>query len=162
MSDNNADNTTQHIVDWQRLDELPDNKLRLLVASVVSVLQDSADQDDASMEGVAAMPPGPLSRELQTVLAENGVAVSESQASQIMESRPFALLLLQQVAQQHDLAREVEHACQERQRMLVVDGGIILAGAVLLLVIKLKRIQANKKGVDGVPVASGQEATLRV
>ncbi len=149
MTDNSADDTTQKVVDWQKLDELPDEKLRMLVASLLSVLQDSTEQDsDDSMEDVATIPPGPLRRQLKEALAENGVAASDSQINQIMESRPFAILLLQQIAQQPDLACEVEQAYKERQRMLVVDGGIILAGAVLVLVIKLKRIRANKKGVD--------------
>jgi hypothetical protein len=149
MNDKEASSVSRSTIDWNKLDDLPDNQLRLLLASAMSVLQRIADEEDTALvEEVAVVPPAPLTQELQALLIESGVKVNPAQAEQLTDSRLAMLLALKQIARQPELVRRVEGTFQERRRMLFVDPGTILAGAVLILVIKLKRVRADRGGVD--------------
>jgi hypothetical protein len=149
MSDETTGSAAGSPVDWNNLGGLPDDQLNVVAEAALTVLQRRADEGDAAyVEELTSMPPGPLGRELRAALAENGLGASEDQARQLVNSREAALAVLEQIAREPELARAVEQVLCERQGMMFVEPGTLLAGALLLLVIKLKRVRVSREGAD--------------
>jgi hypothetical protein len=128
---------------------LPDKEIATLGAAAVAVLSESADPvEDIS---VLDMPDGPLAGALQSAIAARRVAAA-SVADRIVGdgalARPVAVQILKQIAAFPKLAHEIELTYESRKRMLVADGGVICGAALLLLVLKLKKIRVGKPGME--------------
>lgn len=133
---------------WERLESLSDQELSVLVESALFVLEQGGDSQGPSP---ATMPPGPTVQALRGLLRERGM--DESAAERIVGeaalSRPLAILILGEIAKQPELAREIEEAWRKRKGMMAIGAGVILAAALLVLVLKLKRVKvAGSKEVD--------------
>jgi hypothetical protein len=139
---------------WTRLESLSDTELRALVEASIEVLQ----QDGAASveDDVLELPPGALRRELRSALIENGVEADEHAAEEVLQrtemSRPVALALLGEIAREPALAQEIEAAYRARQGMMVVDPATLLAGALLVLALKLKRVKVGDVDVSFYPM----------
>lgn len=133
---------------WDRLDDLDDAELTMLVEAAASVIADHTDE--AGARTYLEMPPRPAGQILKSTLADAGVAVDEEAAAELVRdqkaARQLTVRVLRSLAQQPILAAEIEAAYRDRQRMLVIDAGLISAAALLLLVLKLKRVKIG--GVD--------------
>lgn len=136
-------------LDWGKLNDLSDQALAALVESAIFVLRQS---DAPGAPSPVEMPAGPMTKALEQLLSERGVETSA--AGRVVKesalSRPVAVALLSTIATEPALAEEVERVWRERGGMLVVGTGVILSAALLFLVLKLKKIKANKK--DGVEI----------
>jgi len=131
-------------LDWNDLEALTDAQLSALVDSALFVLGLSAESDAALP---ADMPAGPLARALenQGLDAETASRLARDDAL----SRPVAIAVLRQLAAEPALAEAVERAWRERSGLLVVDAGVILGAALLLLVLKLRKVKVHpKEGVE--------------
>jgi hypothetical protein len=132
-------------LDWSRLDELSDPQLAALVQSAIFVLK----QHEAS-DSPADMPPGPMTKALAPLFAEEGV--DPSAAEQVVKrkelSRPIALALLGLIGADPVLAKEIEQVWRERSGMLIIGTAAILAVSLLLLVLKLKKVRAGRDGLE--------------
>jgi hypothetical protein len=128
---------------WSQLQELSDRDLRLLVEVTVELLASAADEPDRPTD----LPRSMLLGEVRGLLADNGVAVDDPRvADQLGEGlfRPAVVPVLEQLSSDPKLA----DAYAARKRMMVLDGGVLVGAALLLLVLKLKRIRLAKLGVD--------------
>lgn len=133
-------------LDWNRLDALSDSQLAALVDAAIFVL-DAGGGDGAG--AVRHMPASVLTKALAASFDERGLdaKAAERIVRQPQLSRPVATLLLQQLASEPAIAAEIEHAWRQRGGMLFVGTASILAAALLLLVVKLKKFKADRAGV---------------
>lgn len=133
---------------WDRLDDLDDAELAMLVEAATSVIAEHTDE--AGAKTYLEMPLRPASQVLKSTLADAGVAVDEEATAELVRNqkatRQLTVRVLRSLAQQPILAAEIETAYRDRQKMLVIDAGLISAAALLLLVLKLKRVKIG--GVD--------------
>lgn len=87
----------------------------------------------------------------RAALAQEGVDIGEAEASGVLSdvelSRSIALSLLRAV-ETSPLKDEVESVYQRMRDMMVLDAGLLLGGAVLILVLKLKRIKIGDSEVE--------------
>lgn len=130
---------------WSQLDELPSEEIIRLVEMTVTVLQPGWDE----ARDINKMPPGPLTRMLKETLAERQVQVSDDQLKLLIDENETSLNisreLLREIATVPDLAAEVEKAYYVQKRMMVIEPvSWLLAGAVLVLAIKVKEIDLEK------------------
>jgi hypothetical protein len=134
----------------QALDRLDDRQLGLLVQAAAAVLAGAGDGDD--LRQATELPAGALAADLGGALAEQGVAADEGAVRRLVEAgerdRQLGIALLRQVCAVPALRAEVDAAYAARQRMMVVDPGTVLAAAVLLLVLKLRRVKVGREGVE--------------
>ena len=134
-------------IDWNNLNDLSDQALAAVVESAIFVLKQS---DTPGAPSPTEMPAGPMTKALEQLLAERGADTSA--AGRVVKqnelSRPVAVALLSSIATDPALAQEVERVWRERGGLLVVGTGAILAAALLFLVLKLKKVKANKGGVE--------------
>ncbi|MDO8654152.1 MAG: hypothetical protein Q7R66_18425 [Undibacterium sp.] len=147
MSDEKKNMRTRKL-DWNKLDELTDPELATLVESTIFVLKRS---DESASATAAEMPASAMTKALEKSLSERGMdaSVADSIVKQAKLSRPIAIILLQEIAAVPALAHEIEGVWRERNGMLVVGAGVILAAALMILVLKLKKIKVNKEsGVE--------------
>ncbi|MGQ0569516.1 MAG: hypothetical protein ACT4P5_08315 [Armatimonadota bacterium] len=135
---------------WDHVDGLTDHELNALVAAAVSVISEGAE-DPTALE-LAGLPLGPASREIQALLGEAGLEIDQVTAERIIReegiSRPLAISLLKEISNQPTLAAEIEAAYRQRQKLMIVDAGLVAAGALLLLVLKLKRVRVGKDAAE--------------
>jgi len=135
---------------FDRLDTLSDQDLSTLVAAAADVLAEGGD--DPTAQETIEMPPGPAARELQSELTAAGLDVDEAAADGLVSddavSREVALVTLRELAKQPELAAEIEAAWKERSGMMVIDGGVLIGAALLLLVMKLKRVKVKDVEVE--------------
>lgn len=130
-------------LDWNNLDGLSDKELAAVVESAIFVLKQS---DVPGAPSPNEMPAGPMTKALEQLLDERGVdtSVAGRVVKQHELSRPVAIALLSAIATEPALAQEVERVWREREGLLVVGTGVILASALLFLVLKLKKVKAGK------------------
>lgn len=133
---------------WSRLHELDDRDLRLLVEVAVELLAGAVDDPDRPTD----LPRSMLIGEVRDLLAADGVAVDDPRVADQFAGdglfRPAVLPVLEQLASDPQVADAIAEAYEARQRMMVVDGGFLVGAALLLLVLKLKRVRLAKLGVD--------------
>jgi hypothetical protein len=138
--------TRQETSIWTRLDELSDEELNAFAATAANVVADASD--DPSAKETLTMPPGPAARELQAELGDADAARTEQLLSDPAAVREMNLTALRELAKSPELAAEIEEAWRARGEMMFIDGGLITGTALLLLIVKLKRVRAGKGGVD--------------
>lgn len=130
-------------LEWTELQALDDFDLALVVQAAVDVLRDH----DGQVGRVEEMPPRVLRREASSSLGVDEGAVDRATID-ARRSRAVALSLLADLAREPTLAAEIESAYDVRKRMMFVDPGTIAAFALLLLVLKLRRIRIGKGQTD--------------
>src|SRR5690606_18591437 len=122
---------------WRRLDDLTDVEVAALTQAAIHVLE--VGGDDPSLREAETMPARPLTATLEQELSARAVAgpdVARRIVSDHSLSRPIAINLLKTIATDPVLAEEVAAAYRARQKLLTVGVDLILAGALLLLVLK--------------------------
>jgi hypothetical protein len=134
---------------WQRIDQLSDNEIAALTQAAIYILQSGSD--DQSLRDLEAMPKRSLRDELQRSLAARAVPGGDAPDRIVGDpklSRPVAIELLKVIAMEPDLAAEVENTYRAREKLLTGGVEIILAGALLVLVLKLRHVKVGKRGAD--------------
>jgi len=144
-------------LDWSKLDAMSDQGLAAMVESALFVLRRS---EAVGAPSPAEMPNAVLTKQLEQVLMQRGVdaRVAGNVVKQQAMARPVALALLGAIGSEPELALEVERIWRERGGLLFVGTGAILASALLLLVLKLKKVKVSKKDgaeIDFDKVSSG-------
>jgi hypothetical protein len=127
------------------LESLPDDKLQILTEAAISVL---SPDDEATQP--AQLPPRVLAAELRDALADTGLPEStvDSVTGDPAFSRQVALAILAPIGEQPELAAEVERAYDARRNMMVIDGGLVLGAALLLVAMKIKKVSIGKQGFE--------------
>ncbi|MEP7299997.1 MAG: hypothetical protein ABI699_00590 [Caldimonas sp.] len=134
-------------LDWNKLDALTDPQFAALVDAAIFVLEGGGE--GGGPVAVGQMPASVLTQALAASFDERGFdgKAAERIVRQPQLSRPVATLLLQQLAGEPAIAAAIEQAWRQRGGMLFVGTASILAAALLLLVVKLKKFKADKTGV---------------
>jgi hypothetical protein len=133
---------------WSRLDELSAQEIIGLVEAAVVVIQSGWE----GTENLYNAPPRMLTSILQDVLGQKGVKLDSSQAklliSQSETSLAISRKLLSEIICFPELANEVEIAYNARQKMMLVEPvSWLLAGALLVLAIKVQKIDLKNKNI---------------
>jgi hypothetical protein len=140
----NADRTSV----WEHLDELTDGERKALVDSAVAVLsKDLQPGDEISSD----MPASLVRGRMTAALSGAGLPASQQDASAAMSAasgEDAVVTMLTSLSQVPELRAEIEAAYQRRQEMMFLDMGVITGPALLILLLKLKRIKIGSSGVD--------------
>lgn len=132
---------------WGRLDELTDDELSTLVAAAAHVVADLAGEPDAPQLPVAL-----AGAALAGELREAGTDADPDEVTALLQDgsrvRRLAVAALRPIAAEPDLAAEVAAAYRARREMMAVDAGMVLAGALLVLALKVKRIKIGKVDIS--------------
>jgi hypothetical protein len=133
---------------WQQLETLDDDELASLSEAAKHVI---ADQEPSLVRYVE-MPERPAGREISEELAKAGIAADEKLVVALLRndnaSRPLIVGVLQALGREPTLAADIEAAYRARREMLILDAGVLSAGALLLLVLKLKGIKIGAVQLD--------------
>jgi hypothetical protein len=133
---------------WERLDSLSDEELAYLTSAAMAVL---AEHADPQLEDPTKLPHNLLIAETRAALAPEGIDVGESDAAEVVSdadlTRSMELSLLRNV-ERSPLKDEVGDVYERLHNMMVLDGGLLLGGAVLILVLKLKRIKIGDSEIE--------------
>lgn len=133
---------------WERLDSLNDDELAYLTNAALAVI---VDHCPPGVEDPAKLPHGAAVDQTLTALAEEGIDVDDFAAATIVSdadlNRSIALSLLRDV-RESPLKDEIESVYQRMRDMMILDAGLLLGGAVLILVLKLKRIKIGDNEVE--------------
>jgi hypothetical protein len=130
---------------WDRLDELDDRELNRLVEAATEVL---AEHEGSGFNG---LPPGVLGDELRRAFADDGVTIGQEAAHRLVyggDQEAIVRPVLMQLGREPAIAEEIAEAYEARRRMMMVDPASIAAGALLLLVLKLRRVRVEKGIVE--------------
>ncbi|MEV5956185.1 hypothetical protein AB0M11_20840 [Streptomyces sp. NPDC051987] len=148
---------------WNRLEELADDEVATLVEAAEHVIGELADEPEAAM--LAKMPVARVGIALTDVLRDAGADVDTDQVTALLrdeeQSRRLAVQTLREISADPALADEVAAAYRARREMMAVDAGLVLAGSLLLLVLKLKRIKVGKVDISFYEVRESALAQLR-
>lgn len=162
---------------WGRLTELSDDELATLIAAAEHVLADFADTadntdtdaagepDTAQLAELAQLPVAHIAPALAETLREAGTDVDPDDVAALLrdadQSRQLAVQALREISTEPALAEEVAAAYRARREMMAVDPGLVLSGALLLFVLKLKRIKIGKVDISFYELRDGVLAQLR-
>lgn len=151
---------------WSRLDELSDDELATLTEAAEHVLADLADAaDEPETAMLAEMPVAHVGPALAETLREAGTDADPDEVTALLRdaqrSRQLVIETLREIRTQQALAEEVAAAYRARREMMAVDPGLVLSGALLLFVLKLKRIKIGKVDVSFYELRDGVLAQLR-
>jgi hypothetical protein len=138
--------------EWCRnLGALSDRELGVLTECAVAVIAEAAG-DNPDVRELRELPPSALAPDLADALSRSGVTVGEREIDQLCEdshaSRVLAIALLQQACTIPALRAEIDAAYVARQRMMVADPVTIVSIALVVLVMKLRRVKLGRDGVD--------------
>jgi hypothetical protein len=133
---------------WEHLDELTDGERKALVDSAVAVLS----KDLQPGEKITSDMPASLVRgRMASALSGAGLPASQQDASAAMSSasgEDAVVTMLSSLSQVPGLSEEIEEAYRRRQDMMFLDMGVVTGPALLILLLKLKRIKIDSSGVD--------------
>jgi hypothetical protein len=148
---------------WSRLDELSDDELAMLVEAAEHVIADSADAPDASI--YLRMPVTRVGEAIAGSLQDAGTATDPDDVTAVLRdhdsARQLAVQALRTIGEEPALAGQVAAAYLARREMMVVDAGLVAAGALLLLVLKLKRIKIGNVDISFYEARAGALELLR-
>jgi len=133
---------------WEHLGELTDADRKALVASAVAVLSEELQPGEAITPD---MPASLVRSRMTSALSEAGLPASQQDASAAMSSASSAdavLAMLSGLSRVPGLREEIEAAFRRRQEMMFLDLGIVSGPALMILLLKLKRVKINRSGVD--------------
>ena len=146
---------------WERVGQLTDGELKALVDSAVAVLNRSAEPDEMITADMSA---SQVQSQMASALSEAGLPANQQDASAAVSSasdKAAVLAMLSAVAQVPGLREEIEKAYRRRQEMLFLDLGLVTGPALLILLLKLKRIKINSSGAD-VQFYDAQKSTVEM
>jgi hypothetical protein len=147
---------------WSHLEELSDDEVATLVEAATHVLADAGEPETAMLTTMPAAYVGPA---LADTLRESGTDVDPDEVTALLRdverSRSLAGRALQEISAEPALAEQVATAYRARREMMAVDPSLIEAGALLLLVLKLKRIKVGKVDISFYEVRESMLAQLR-
>ncbi|GLH98857.1 hypothetical protein [Phytohabitans aurantiacus] len=134
---------------WGRLHELSDPEWQALTDATFHVIQDEAD--GATLVD-ATSPPVWLRRQLRSELASEGLPTDDRTVDRLVTddrtARQVSLAIIEGIASDPDLRERIEQAYRARRGMMVIEGGVLIGAALLLLVAKLRRIRVEKGKLD--------------
>lgn len=135
---------------WDKYPNYSPDELRVLTAVAAETLIDSA-ADPAVSADVLRLSSRSAATELQPLLAGEAPGIERAQIQTALDdpelSRKMALAVLDEIRQVPPLADQVAAAYQARSGEMAGPELLLLAGAVVILAIKLKDMSFTRDGV---------------
>jgi len=136
---------------WDKYPNYTEDELRTLTAATAETLVDLAEDASMSQE-VLQMSPKSASRALKLLIDGAAPGVDQEQIQAALEdsdrSQQLALTVLDQIRRFPELADQVNDAYEARRREMAGPELLLLAGAVVILAIKLKAVKISARGVS--------------
>jgi hypothetical protein len=136
---------------WERPERLDESDQQQLLRAAASVLARKGDVDVGG-DNVADIPPRALSASLHAALGKQGVSVSEEEVRGLVDgprAREAAPALLTELGREPRLREAINDAVRASGELMVVEpASWALTAAVVLLIVKLRRIRIDKTGID--------------
>jgi hypothetical protein len=130
---------------WDKYPDFTADELRTLVAVTAQVLLESDAATGAVPQDLLDLPAGATARELAAALGADSAAIRDL-LDDDARARQAALSVLGEVRRHPALATRVADAYEARGRTMAVET-VLLAGALVILAIKLKEVSFTKEGV---------------
>ncbi|MGO9081072.1 MAG: hypothetical protein ACLQDY_18870 [Streptosporangiaceae bacterium] len=134
----------------ENIDEMDERHLRLLVDAAVSVLAEGFSEEER--DRLVDLPSARAVSELSAILSEAGVSDADTVAAALMDEPVrdnASRRMIKEALAEPEVSAKITAAYDERTSMMVLDGGIITGPVLLAIVLlRLKRVQVNKKGLD--------------
>lgn len=130
---------------WDKYPDFTADELRTLVAVTAQVLLESDEAAGTVPEDLLELPTGATARELAAALGTDSAAV-RALLEDDARARRAALRVLGEVRGHPALASRVADAYEARGRKMAVET-VLLAGALVILAIKLKDVSFTREGV---------------
>jgi hypothetical protein len=136
---------------WDKLSNLSRGELRTLVATTARVILDSEEARSKLPSDFLEISTVSASHELVSLLP--GVQPEQAPIVQDLlgdedSSVEISLAVLKEVRKHPELAQRVTEAYEERTQKLVEPGSLLLTGALVILAIKIEKIQLSKDGFE--------------
>lgn len=136
---------------WDKHPNYTDDELRILTAAAAETLVDAANDSSITSE-VLQLSAKSAARELKPLIEQTAPGVDQEQIQTALEdpeqSRKMALAVLEQIRILPELADQVSDAYEMRRREMAGPELLLLAGAVVILAIKLKAVRISPHGVE--------------
>jgi hypothetical protein len=144
---------------WSRFDKLSPNELRILVAITAETLLESSADAGVSAD-ILSLPPRAAASQAVSFLQEVEPAITKEQVQRLLEDEDkaseLARVVLGEVQKQPALAEEIATRYDAASRKMAVPETVLLAGAILVLAMRIKNVQVTKKEVSVKFTAAGE------
>jgi hypothetical protein len=136
---------------WDKYPNYSSDELRMLTAVVAETLVDSAE-DPAITADVLKVSPKSAATQLRPLLQEKAPDIQTAQIQAALEdperAQKMAVAVLGKIRDAPLLAERVAEAYEARNREMCGPEMLLLAGAVVILAIKLKDIKISSEGLS--------------
>jgi hypothetical protein len=136
---------------WERYPDLEPREFRELVAVTAQILSDAREGEEDILERSTRA----AARDLTPTLQESEPALERWQVQVVLEDEELAAQacrrVLDEVRAQPELAERVAAAYEERRQKMTGIELVLLAGALVVLAIRIKRVRWGDKQVDFEP-----------
>jgi hypothetical protein len=133
-------------ISWDALGALSDVELAVVSSAAVHVVEETAGLEHE------VRPRAVVAQDLRELLDEAGLAITGDEATYLVTdseaTRTLALAALSELSGDAALRSEIDGAYARRSDLMVVDGGTLLAGALLVLAIKVKRVKIGDVTIE--------------
>jgi hypothetical protein len=139
---------------WDKYPNYSDAELRVLSTVTAQVLMDSTAASAELEPDLLGISPRAAAGRLAPIIGDADVPVPRERVQQLLEdeqqSRELCLRVLGEVKQYPELASRIEEAYRDRSRQMVVTESLLLAGALVILAIRVKEIRwtDTEKGIS--------------
>jgi hypothetical protein len=130
-----------------------EHELALMTDAAIGVLADPAITDDPILLNLDDVPPSVLKNGIIESAQAAGLSAEDASmlASVVTSPGPapeIAEILLTQLKRNEQLNAEIAETYRRRSELMVVDPITIGAAALLICVLRVRRLKLSKKGVD--------------
>jgi hypothetical protein len=147
---------------WDKYPNLTSSELNTLVALTAQTLLESQADRSVLPSGRLDVSPATAARELTPALQEVDPEISRQQIQGLLEdetlSTQVCLRILDEVRGQPELADRIAEAYEQRSQKMTGVELVLLAGALVILAIRIKEIHFGDKKVVFDPAGKAVEA----
>ena len=147
---------------WNAYPNLDAADLRTLVAVTAQVLLESGQGATDFSEDLLQQSPASNAREIQSVLSQAGSTASRKQIQEALEDEELTERLargvLDQVRAHPELADRVAREFEARKQKMTGVELVLLAGALVVLAMRIKRVKWGQSVVDFEPSGEAVKA----
>lgn len=135
---------------WNQHPNYSDDQLRQLVAVCSEVFLDSDTAAEQFPPDFLEISPAMAARQLGPVLEENGQTLHAESVQEVLQdpipSRDLCIAILTEIKRSPELATRVSETYARRERKMGGPETVLLAGALVVLAIKLKELRWGPEG----------------
>ena len=143
---------------WDRYSDLSPDELRPLVTAAAQTLADAEDDEHQATGDVLQESPRSLAQHLTPILQARDPSLTTSQIQMVLEDDDLATevsrYVLDEIRMVPELAERVAEVYEERRQKMVGLELILLAGALVVLAMRIKRLRVGRTVIDFEPAGN--------